>query len=227
MKLFAVSLLVAIIPAFAATAGSSLEGDWRSRPEPGGLDQQFVLHITSDGQGTLKGALDLPDQGHFGLPIQSVRRESGKLMFEIPALRCKYEGDVTGSTILGGLSQGKDEDESMLLIFERAPRTLPVEPAELAGAWAVSAGPANARVHYTLTIAFTEGALSATVAASDQPGRVSPVAEIALKNNWLRFDAPAAAMAFDGIASPTTDEIMGTIRRANGSLQPVYFKRRK
>jgi hypothetical protein len=200
-------------------AAQDVVGDWKSRAEPGGVEQEFVLHIARDSKGALRGVLDLTDQFHFGLPVTNLSVANGKIRFEIPALKCNYEGDISATTIMGGLAQ---EDSSILIVFEKTPPVINVKPEQLTGMWMGSAGPRNARQSYILKFAYTGGTLSATVLA--KPAGEQPVSDLTLRGNWLHFEIAASSLSFDGIASPPSDQILGTISQSTG-LQPIILKR--
>jgi hypothetical protein len=65
----------------------------------------MVFHIT-EGEESLEGTLDSPDQGAFGIPVGTVAVDGDSVRLLLPVISGRYEGVVTGDTMRGTWTQG-------------------------------------------------------------------------------------------------------------------------
>ena len=71
---------------------AGLDGDWAGAITPAGATIRLIVHVRTDAGGTVV-SLDSPDQGAFGIPLHSLKRDGGKITFEINGSR--YEGTLS------------------------------------------------------------------------------------------------------------------------------------
>jgi len=82
-------------------------GDWYGMLAPDAVGIRLNLHVTAGGEG-YTATLDSPDQGAFGIPMDSFTLESGRVTFGFAAASMTYSGtwDPDGDRISGTFSQG-------------------------------------------------------------------------------------------------------------------------
>jgi pimeloyl-ACP methyl ester carboxylesterase len=95
-----------------------IEGDWEGTLDAGTVKLRLVLHVVRK-DGALSATLDTPDQGHAGLPIDTITLSAGSVRFEMKSLGGLYEGQLTkdDSQIEGKWSQA---GQTFPLVLKRA-----------------------------------------------------------------------------------------------------------
>ncbi len=97
-------ILLAACSSMAGVRAQSLEGSWAGHLDLPGIKLPLTLHIRETGD-SLSATLDSPAQGAYGIPANSTRRVSGRLVFEIQKLGASYEGTIHADSINGTFSQ--------------------------------------------------------------------------------------------------------------------------
>ena len=84
-----------------------IEGDWEGTLDAGAMKLRLIVHIVRK-DAALSATLDTPDQGHTGLPIDTITVSGAAVRFEMKSLGGLYEGQLTkdDSEIDGKWSQG-------------------------------------------------------------------------------------------------------------------------
>jgi pimeloyl-ACP methyl ester carboxylesterase len=95
-----------------------IEGDWEGTLDAGAVKLRLVLHVVRK-DGGLSATLDTPDQGHTGLPIDTITLSAASVRFEMKSLGGLYEGQLIkdDSEIDGKWSQG---GQTFPLVLKRA-----------------------------------------------------------------------------------------------------------
>lgn len=75
-------------------------GTWSGRIKVQGMEMRLVFHLDGD-----KPALDSPDQGIKGIPIELVASETGLISVKIPSIGAGYDGVWMGGQIVGTFRQ--------------------------------------------------------------------------------------------------------------------------
>jgi uncharacterized protein len=103
----ALCALIAALPA-AGQGGPALAPLWQGTLDTGAMKLRIVLHFTAASGGGFTAALDSPDQGAMGLPVEEVRFDGRTLLLEMKRLRARYEGimDGSGTQLSGQWKQG-------------------------------------------------------------------------------------------------------------------------
>src|SRR5688572_14245675 len=99
-------LLTGRVAGAAQPAG--IAGAWEGRLVLGDAGLRLVFNFTADAKGALTGTMDSPDQGAYGIALDSVTFEKDVLRCEIKRISSVYEGklDAATRTILGEWRQG-------------------------------------------------------------------------------------------------------------------------
>lgn len=102
-------LAVIITPSCAQSqAQNGIIGHWDGKLTFGSTTLKIVFHFSTDSTNTLTGTLDSPDQGAFGIKIDSIDTSGNKLTIIMKALAAKFNGDIlpSGQIINGLFTQG-------------------------------------------------------------------------------------------------------------------------
>ena len=110
---FLVALAATLIVGGAAAQPSAdaLSGTWRGSLDPDGVALGIVLHVEITPAG-LAITMDVPPQGAFGLPVETVRSgPGGELVLRAPTLPAApvFDGTVDGDRYAGTFTQGPAE----------------------------------------------------------------------------------------------------------------------
>ncbi|MDE7161073.1 MAG: lysophospholipase [Muribaculaceae bacterium] len=81
-------------------AASPVDGDWSGKLNVGGHSLKLVLHVGEE------ITLDSPDQGAFGIPCETLYKDTDSISLSVPSLFLKYGGKVTGDEMRGIFRQG-------------------------------------------------------------------------------------------------------------------------
>ena len=88
----------------AGLAATEIEGQWNALLDVFGSELRLVVHIT-DGPDGISGTLDSPDQGAYGIEIDEIEYDSGKLVFSVKDIGLRYDGMYDGEMIRGIINQ--------------------------------------------------------------------------------------------------------------------------
>lgn len=100
----AIILFFSLLAAVSARA-QGITGDWGGTLKVGAQSLKIVLHIASADSG-YTATMDSPDQGAFGLPVDSVLYRNPQLTLKQLRLGATISGTVTGDTLKGIFVQG-------------------------------------------------------------------------------------------------------------------------
>lgn len=111
LTLLAIPVAVAVVPASgvatAAAAQDEIVGDWAGALDLGSASLRVVFHISQGDGGALSATMDSPDQGAFGIAVDTTTFEDRKLRLAIAAVAGGYEGTLQDDgTVQGTWSQG-------------------------------------------------------------------------------------------------------------------------
>jgi pimeloyl-ACP methyl ester carboxylesterase len=92
-------------------AAPNLEGFWQGTIKVGPLELRLVLRITAKPGGAFTGALDSPDEGLKGIPINDITSKDGSVRLELKTVKTVFEGkwnkdgsEIEGKWMLSGQS---------------------------------------------------------------------------------------------------------------------------
>lgn len=174
--------LLLAVPAFAQPA---VVGDWRGdldvsalMPNVGTLG--LIYHITADND-TLSATMDSPDQGAFGLPLEtaSFDGETRLLTVAAPSQQILFTGTLSpdGTQIEGTFQQGGRDFPLVLTPYEAPAETASARPkasakarGDYSGEWlGTMAMPGGGELRLTFTLARGED--GGYTALLDAPGQ--------------------------------------------------------
>jgi pimeloyl-ACP methyl ester carboxylesterase len=78
-----------------AFAGSPADGSWEGKLQTGGVSLRIVFNISTASDGSLKATMDSPDQGGYGIGVDSVSFADNQLRCEIKRISGVFEGKFT------------------------------------------------------------------------------------------------------------------------------------
>jgi hypothetical protein len=113
---------LAIVPAPIMTAGEPpIVGAWEGTLDPGAQPKKRILvHVSTEGDGSLRGTIDYPDQSTSGIGITAITYKEPTLHFESSTMQVSYDGTMNkdNSEITGTWKQG---GATLSLILKRTP----------------------------------------------------------------------------------------------------------
>jgi uncharacterized protein len=113
---------LAIVPGPLLVAGEPpIVGAWEGTLDPGAQPKRRILvHISAEGDGSLRGTIDYPDQSTSGIGITAITYREPALHFEIGTMPASYDGTMNNdnSQIAGTWKQG---GATLSLILKRTP----------------------------------------------------------------------------------------------------------
>ena len=109
-------------------ADPTLAGDWSGAMlvQPA---QHIIFHVRKTADGGAETTLDVPERNLSGFPVVGPIRLGGKVDFDIPAVRFRYEAvlDPDGKTLRGTVTQGGLPPLPVILV-RSAPRVSDAAP---------------------------------------------------------------------------------------------------
>lgn len=121
MKIVAILLACAV---FLSAQPFPFEGAWSGTLDAGAMKLRIGLNIKSQ-DGKLSATLDSPDQGAFGLPLDSITVDGSRIRFSMQSLGLSYDGVLGGGRIEGTFTQA---GQKLPLAFERGKPKAPARP---------------------------------------------------------------------------------------------------
>jgi uncharacterized protein len=104
LLLFSISVLT-ISSTAQENPANKITGDWQGVLDAGAVKLRIVLHVKNENN-KLLSALDSPDQGANGIPIDTIAFDNSTLKFTSSRIGATYEGTLKGEEIIGKFSQG-------------------------------------------------------------------------------------------------------------------------
>ena len=99
-----------VVPAPMLVAGEPpIVGAWEGTLDPGAQPKKRILvHIFTEGDGSLRGTIDYPDQSISGIGITAITYQEPALHFESSPMQASYDGAMNkdNSEIAGTWKQG-------------------------------------------------------------------------------------------------------------------------
>ena len=113
---------LAILPASMLRAAEPpIAGAWEGTLDPGAQPKKRILvHISTESDGSLTGAIDYPDQSISGVPITAITYHEPALHFESSSMHTAYDGTMNkdNSKITG---TWKDGGAPLALVLTKTP----------------------------------------------------------------------------------------------------------
>ena len=107
--------LLLIVGTLGAQDSKAFVGDWSGAVFIGGQEIDIVCHFELDEEGNLKGTIDSPSQGAFGMALADIKVEGKKITFGVDDPNVsgdpQFDGmlDEPDTKISGNFSQGGGE----------------------------------------------------------------------------------------------------------------------
>ncbi|HOW44992.1 MAG TPA: alpha/beta fold hydrolase [Candidatus Aminicenantes bacterium] len=198
----------------APAPAAALNGSWEGAISIMGQELKFAVHF-SESEGTLKAAMDIPQQGAMGLPLTQVRRDGDRVHFELVAGPgvAVFDGVMAAGAIAGDFLQAGIKGT-----FRLAPR----------GENAAAPAPAPAAPlpyrEEEVAVAHGEVKLSGTLTIPEGPGPFPAVILITGSGTQNRDEEIFGFKLFRVIADHLTRQGIAVLRcddRAFGASGPA------
>ncbi|HLT47202.1 MAG TPA: hypothetical protein VK002_08245 [Rubricoccaceae bacterium] len=231
--------LVLLLFAAPAIAQPEIAGDWAGALDVSGLipnveSLTVVFHIAPADSG-YTATFDSPDQGAYGLPVQSVAYDAATRTLTLTGQQTAFTGvvDADGARIEGTWAQGGRELPLVLTPYEApaeeaasAPKPGP-KPArgDLSGAWVGAlAIPGGGEVR--MTFHLTRNAEGVHEATLDAPGQAEnlQLGPIEVRGRDVTIDIMGQA-SFTGVVAEDEATMEGTFAQGGQKL-PMTLTRR-
>jgi pimeloyl-ACP methyl ester carboxylesterase len=214
-----------VAPAHART----LEGSWAGTLQAGDTVLHLILHVAKGDRDSLKGTLDSPDQGVYGIEAAFLVRTGSTLKMEVPSVNAIYEGKISVDyhTIQGTWSQG---GASLPLLFQRQAHAASAKPppdavATSEGIWQGVHHSNGMALRLQLHISHdARGQLTARLDSIDQGINAFPAANVSQKEAAIHFDLSAVQGVYDGTLNAAQNLISGSLQQS-GSSTVLNFRR--
>ena len=209
----------------AASAQSSVIGDWSGTLDAGPAHLRLLLHIKSGKDGTLTGTLDSIDQGANDIPISTASFKDGKLELNVAAVNGTYEGTVDKDEIKGTWTQG----QPMELNFKRADAKAavapkPAAPTDIDGTWSGKLDTPSAALTINLKITNMDTGLTAMIQSPDQNPNWAPATSITRDGDKLTVVFNAFGATYEGKIAVDHTSIEGHFTQMGNEL-PLVLKK--
>ena len=168
------NLLTCLVFLLAHTflTSQSYSGDWEGTLAIQGQSLKIIYHIVEEG-GVYTATLDSPNQGAYGMAVDKVELQDGKLLLQSTALGITYlvQLNEDGSKISGSFKQGPvDTPLEMIKLFETAAETTITTSSDhpMAGTWNGKISVMGQNLRLIFHIEETDGVFSSTMDSPDQ-----------------------------------------------------------
>ena len=116
-KMFVVIVLSTLLSVPSYSADNSIEGIWMGALKVSVAGLRVVFKISKNEDGSLKAAMDSPDQGAENIPVSKVTFEDGKLHLESQVVMGSYDGTLQPDGTIEGT--WKQSGLSLPLVLKR------------------------------------------------------------------------------------------------------------
>ena len=101
-KIFVALILTTLLTVSSYCAENGIEGIWVGALKVSVTELRVVFKISRNEDGSLKAAMDSPDQGAENIPVSKVTFENGKLHLESEIVRGTYDGALQADGSIEG-----------------------------------------------------------------------------------------------------------------------------
>jgi uncharacterized protein len=194
------------------TAITTLATDWSGVLEAGKTQLKLGVHFKLDSKGKWTGTMDSPDQGAFGIPMDSVSLEGNKLEFEIKRVQAKFAGNVSVdlASIEGNWTQGISVKVKMQ-IDKNYKRPMIMVKDTFEGDWngSISVGKSS----LAMILHFRQDASGKWMGSMDSPDQGAfgiSIDKITVEGKKISGEIKSASSSFIATLSEDAQELTGT-----------------
>jgi uncharacterized protein len=124
------TIVFALLLSVYFVSAQDISGKWYGLLKLPGTDLTVVVNISKTEAGAYTATMDSPDQGAFGIPVNSVKYENKQLELKIEALKAAYKAELVDMILKGTFTQmGQDFNLNLSQEEIKKPKALrPQEP---------------------------------------------------------------------------------------------------
>ena len=124
------TILFTLLLSVCIVSAQEISGKWYGMLKLPGTELTIVVNISKTEAGAYTATMDSPDQGAFGIPVNSVRFENKQLELKIDALQAAYKAELVDMVLKGTFTQmGQDLNLNLSQEEFKKPKALrPQEP---------------------------------------------------------------------------------------------------
>ena len=229
MKRIFWTMLLAIPAALASATGNDAAGHWEGAIQTPGADVAFVVDIAKSADGTLGGAIAMPGEKVYGLPLKGVTVEGTSIRFHA-RLDQEFNGYFAGD---GDEIKGDITVEGhQLPIYLKRTGDAKIEPhansAAIAktfeGSWTATLGSEK----LCLVLAnLPDGTSMGSVVNLDEGELEIPVSAIAVNGARLNLGLKAIDGSYSGELSADGAQLVGTFQQGSQSVTLKFLRAEK
>jgi hypothetical protein len=214
-------------PTLSAAAKETLAGSWVGKITGPAGSVTLVYRFETNATGDFVGYLDSVDEGAFGIPMQDITLDAGRLSLAIPRARVEYTATLAGDEMQGTWKQLNQQVPLTLRRgkYEPPAADVPDEAKRrLAGSWiGTLTPPTSDAIPVVLRFESSAGGqFTALLDSPEQALRALPVTELALAGGELRLRVPVLSAHYTGTLAG--ERLEGTWTQGAMSL-PLTFTR--
>lgn len=124
------TILFTLLLSVCIVSAQEISGKWYGMLKLPGTELTIVVNISKTEAGAYTATMDSPDQGAFGIPVNSVTFENKQLELKIDALQAAYKAELVDMVLKGTFTQmGQDLNLNLSQEEIKKPKALrPQEP---------------------------------------------------------------------------------------------------
>jgi len=222
-------ILLTLVAAASAALAQDVAGDWQGTMRTGMGELRLVLHVTKNGDGSLKATIDSPDQNSAGVAIDSITLDGNKIRLASAPLKASYEGSLKGSDAIKGTWTQMQQKFPLDLVKTTTPiktQHKPAAPSDIDGKWEGVADAGDGKLHIVFRLTNTEDGLVAAMESTDLKIKGWPATSVVRKNSSIKIEMKQISGAFEGKLNKQLDAMSGDWNQG-GSGTPLQLKRAK
>lgn len=226
--------LTAIMAAQDVPVAKDLVGTWNGKLPVPGAELRIVIKVSENESGQLSAAMDSPDQGAYGIPINDIALTGKRVRMAANSIGGVFEGDLdrTAGEIRGAWQQGgaslplamvkeksKPAGEAKDPKSGKKPAPTHPDASKIAGIWMGKLKVSGSELRIVFNIAQAQdGSLRASLDSPDQGANGIPVSEVVFEGKQLRLEVPSIGGHYEGKVNDDFSRIEGTWQQGGGSF---------
>jgi hypothetical protein len=123
------TILFTLLLSVCIVSAQEISGKWYGLLKLPGTDLTVVVNISKTEAGAYTATMDSPDQGAFGIPVNSIKYENKQLELKIDALQAAYKAELVDMVLKGTFTQ-MGQDFNLNLSQEEIKKTKALRPQE-------------------------------------------------------------------------------------------------
>jgi hypothetical protein len=202
MRILSTTIMSAVLLMTACASDTNKNkavGDWHGQLDTGSGKLTLIVTIKEDGEGTLSGVLETPDQAPGTLIlITTVMAQDDHLHLDLQTIAAVYDGDWNAPE-KSWFGVWKQSGVELPLKLEPGRPAPPAIVEGMDGIWEGSVTRKSEPVQLIISIETKDGATRASFASPTNRLKGIPVKNLERRGNSVRFSVPATGSSYQGL----------------------------